>query len=131
MHHAPSNKTTVAEFLAEHVERSGMSHADIANDAGFLHPRMIEIMCDGRAKVPINKVLPLANTLGINTAEFCRRVLAEYAPDLLPVVIALFDDAIPTGNPMAFERAIDMLRAKQTDVHAFPAFDDFPQLESQ
>ena len=81
MFNASRNKMTVAEFLSDHVQRSGMTRAAITTDAGFLHPRMVEIMCDGRAKVPINRVLPLAKTLGIDTAEFARIVLAEYAPD--------------------------------------------------
>lgn len=103
---------TVAEFLTEHVERSGMTMATIATDAGFLHPRMIEIMCDGRAKVPINRVLPLAKTLGINTAEFARIVLTEYSPDMLDFVLGLFDDPDLIGSPLAFERVIEKLRGE-------------------
>ena len=110
MFNASRNKITVAEFLAKHVELSGMTMAAIATDAGFLHPRMIEIMCDGRAKVPINKVLPLAKTLGINTAEFSRIVLTEYSPDTLDFLLGLFDDPSLIGSPVAFERVIEKLR---------------------
>lgn len=107
---ATSSKTSVAEFLAAYVDRSGRSHGEIAKDSGMLHPRIIEMMCDGRAKVPINRVLALAATLGINAAEFARIVLAEYSPDTLAVVIALFEEPILLRNQLAFERVIEQLR---------------------
>ena len=115
MFNALRNKITVAEFLSERVQQSGMSHEAIATDAGFLHPRKIELMCAGRAKVPINKVHALSETLGIDAAEFARIVLTEYSPDTLDFVLRLFDDPNLIGSPVAFERVIGKLRGEEAD----------------
>lgn len=81
---------TVAEYLGEEIEASGRTAQDIADAIGYDSADVIKAFTRGTAKVPVNKVGPLARALDIDAAYFLRLVLAEYMPDTL----AAIDDAI-------------------------------------
>ena len=72
---------SVAEYLADQIEKSPKSQLEIAAEAGFETPNIITMFKQGKTKIPLNRVGPLAIALGINPRHLLRRVLEEYMPE--------------------------------------------------
>jgi hypothetical protein len=58
----------------------------------------------GKTKLPINKVGPLAKVLGIDPVDLLRRVMAEYMPDTYEAVQEL------VGKSFITEREMEIIR---------------------
>lgn len=72
---------SVAEYLADQIDQSPKSQSEISQEAGFDNPNIITMFKQGKTKIPLNRVGPLATALGINPRHLLRRVLEEYMPD--------------------------------------------------
>lgn len=72
---------SVAEYLADQIEQSPKSQLEIAEEAGFETPNIITMFKQGKTKIPLIRVGPLAIALGINPRHLLRRVLEEYMPE--------------------------------------------------
>lgn len=75
------NHQSVAEYLADQIEQSPKSQLEIAEEAGFETPNIITMFKQGKTKIPLIRVGPLALALGINPRHLLRRVLEEYMPE--------------------------------------------------
>ncbi len=76
-----TNHQSVAEYLADQIEQSPKTQMEIAEEVGFETPNMITMLKQGKTKIPLNRIGPLAIALGINPRHLLRRVMQEYAPD--------------------------------------------------
>lgn len=72
---------SVAEYLADQIEQSPKTQLEISEEAGFEKPNIITMLKQGKTKIPLTRVGPLATALGINPRHLMRRVLEEYAPE--------------------------------------------------
>lgn len=63
------NDSRVARFLTGVINSSPKSQVEIARDIGFEKPNMITMIKQGRTKLPISKVLPVADSLDLNARE--------------------------------------------------------------
>lgn len=75
------NHQSVAEYLADQIDQSPKSQLEIAQAAGFDTPNIITMFKQGKTKIPLIRVGPLAIALGINPRHLLRRVLEEYMPE--------------------------------------------------
>ena len=75
------NHQSVAEYLADQIEKSPKSQLEISEEAGFEKPNIITMLKQGKTKIPLNRVGPLAIALDINPRHLLRRVLEEYMPE--------------------------------------------------
>lgn len=75
------NHQSVAEYLADQIDQSPKSQSEIAQEAGFDTPNIITMFKQGKTKIPLIRVGPLAIALGINPRHLLRRVLEEYMPE--------------------------------------------------
>ena len=71
------NVTTMnaAQFISQHVEsqaRRGIALVQIAREAGYENPNMIEMFKCGAAKIPLDRVLLLARALNADAPTFFR-----------------------------------------------------------
>jgi transcriptional regulator with XRE-family HTH domain len=95
-HEVVGHKETVAAFLTRQIALCGKSQIDIARAAGYNKPNIITMFKQGRTKVPLAKVGPLATAIGIDPGYLFQLVLQEYAPEtweaieavLLPTLLA-------------------------------------------
>src|SRR5580692_1380515 len=72
---------SAAQFVSQHVEsqvRRGMTLAEIAREAGYEKSNMIEMFKCGAAKIPLDRVLPLARALDANPAALFRLAMLQY-----------------------------------------------------
>ena len=103
--------------LAEVIERlleqlkatSGKTQRDVANEIGYENPNIITMFKQGRTKVPLNVVGPLAEALEVSPAYLMKVALQEYAPN----TFAAIQGAL--GRPLAdWERKILDVVAEET-----------------
>jgi len=78
---ATLHRPTVAAFLAREIDASDKTQLQITAEVGFDSPNMISMVKQGRTKVPLARVGPLAQALGIDPAYLFRLVMQEYLPD--------------------------------------------------
>ncbi|MCF6369500.1 hypothetical protein [Rhizobium halophilum] len=62
-------QTPIARFIQEHADRSCYSYEEIALLCGFKTSDMIYMFMRGERKVPLDKVAPLAEALGCDSAQ--------------------------------------------------------------
>ena len=74
---------TVAQFLTKAIATSGKTQSEICADIGYSKPNIITMFKQGKTKVPLDKIGPLARALGVDGREFFRMVLGEYMPETL------------------------------------------------
>ncbi len=74
---------TVAQFLTRAIKASGKTQSEICADIGYSKPNIITMFKQGKTKVPLDKIGPLARSLGVDGREFFRIVLGEYMPETL------------------------------------------------
>jgi transcriptional regulator with XRE-family HTH domain len=62
----------VAEYLTAMINVSGVKQADLAKAVGYGPVNMITMIKQGKSKVALDKVIPLAKALGVDPAYFLR-----------------------------------------------------------
>jgi predicted XRE-type DNA-binding protein len=65
-------KPPAPAFLVEAIARSGMSNAEIARALGFTRPNVVAMLKSGLMQLPLDRVVPMADLLGIDRAELMR-----------------------------------------------------------
>ncbi len=82
-----TKKTTAAAFIAERVNASNKTPGEIAREIGYEgRESMIAMIASGRSKLPINKIIPFANAIGVDPVFLFRLVLGEYSPETLETI---------------------------------------------
>jgi hypothetical protein len=80
-HMSKQSKITVAAYLDIQIAVSDISQKDIATAIGYDKPNVITMIKQGKTKLPLNKVGPLAKVLGIDPVHLLRLAMSEYHPD--------------------------------------------------
>lgn len=76
-----STQCQVAKFVSEKIQMIGKSQKDIAEQAGFDKPNMITMIKQGRTKLPIAKIGPLAIALETDPVHLLKLCLSTYHPE--------------------------------------------------
>ena len=84
-------------YITPYIDNSGKMLREIANDIGYKKHNMISLIKTGEAKLPLNKVPLLAQSLNINPIN----LLENYLRIEMPELHALFS----TYYPELFEKA--------------------------
>jgi transcriptional regulator with XRE-family HTH domain len=63
-------------------EEAGLTQMDVANRLGLKYYAFISQVETGFSRVPHEKMEPWARVLGVEPAQFARRLLAFYEPEL-------------------------------------------------
>lgn len=80
------NLPTVREFLGRYVDMSGRPQCHIAAEAGFTSPQMFNMVLKGRVRLPLDRLEPVAEVLGIDAAQLLRIWFNEYHPATLRLI---------------------------------------------
>lgn len=72
---------TVAEYVTTQLEFCNKSQAQVATEVGFEKPNVITMIKQGKTKLPLNKVGPMARALGVDAVFLFGLVMNEYFPD--------------------------------------------------
>ena len=82
---------TVASFIRERLNASSLSAHAVASAAGWGSETVLELIMQGRTKLPINMVRPLAEALGVSPATLLRLVMREYMPETYREIVQILD----------------------------------------
>lgn len=86
----PARRSSVAAYLEQAIERSGLPQTEIAEALGYDQPNIISMFKTGRTKVPIEIIPKLAELLGVSELYFLKLALAEYHPEMWMVIERAF-----------------------------------------
>lgn len=95
-----AKRVTVAEFIDRQIEMGDVSQKDIAAALSYDKPNVITMIKQGKTKLPINKVGPLAKALGVDPVHMLRLVMGEYMPDTWESVQDLIGKSLVTEGEM-------------------------------
>jgi len=98
-------RLTVAEFLADRIADIDKTQREIAQECGFEHPNVITMFKNGRTKLPINRVAPLAKALDVDPAYLLRLVLSEYMPESWECIEDIMQSTVLSANELLLVRA--------------------------
>lgn len=79
-------RTTVAEYLTAQIDLCGKSQLEIAREVGFEKPNVVTMFKQGKSKLPISRVEPMARALGVDPTFLYSLCMQEYEPDTWPMV---------------------------------------------
>lgn len=79
----------VAEYLNQQIALSGIPQIEIAERLGYDKPNIITMFKQGKTKIPMNKIAPLAKVLGIDPVHLLRMAMLEYSPETWEVLESL------------------------------------------
>ncbi|WP_051002477.1 helix-turn-helix domain-containing protein [Magnetospirillum molischianum] len=77
---------SVQDYLTKQIELSGAPQRQIAKDAGFSSPQMLSMIKKGDARLPMDKIEPLAIVLGVDPARFMQIWFNDYHPFYLRLI---------------------------------------------
>ena len=80
-HMTKQKKISVAAYINMQIAVSGVQQTEIAAALGYSKPNVITMIKQGKTKLPLNKVGPLAKVLEIEPVHLLRVVMEEYWPD--------------------------------------------------
>lgn len=72
---------TVADYIAQQVNLCGKPQMEIAREAGFNKPNIITMIKQGKTKLPMAKVGPMAKALGVDPTFLFQLAMQEYEPE--------------------------------------------------
>lgn len=72
---------SVAEFVAQKIEASAKSQAQIAKEVGYDRPNVVSMIKSGNCKLPVGKIGAFAKALEVDPAFLFRLVMLEYSPE--------------------------------------------------
>lgn len=93
-----STQCQVAQFVSEKIQTAGKSQKDIAEQAGFDNPNMITMIKQGKTKLPLAKVGPLAAALGTDPVHLLRLCLSTYQPETWAAIAPLLVSALTSDE---------------------------------
>lgn len=97
---------TVAQYLTAQIELSPKTQLEIAKDAGLSTPNLITMLKQGRLKLPIAQIVPLAKALGVDPIHLYKMAMQEYQPETWEAIQAIINQPIVTANEMTIIEVI-------------------------
>lgn len=86
--------SSVAHFIASRIEASGQLQKDIAEKVGFEKPNMITMVKQGKTRLPIDKIGPMAQALEIDPVALFAMCMAEYHPNTWKAIAPFLESAM-------------------------------------
>jgi transcriptional regulator with XRE-family HTH domain len=91
---------SVAEYISLQLEACGKAQREVAEQAGFEKPNMITMIKQGKTKLPLAKVGPMARALGVDPIYLFQLAMSEYLPETWEAIEALRDQPLLTENEL-------------------------------
>lgn len=110
--YTPTKATSVAEYITAQIMLCGKDQVQIAQECGFNKPNVITMIKQGKTKVPLERIGPLAKSLGIDPVFLFKMVIGEYLPTLMESIEAILDGPVLTINEMEF---IEVIRSSKVN----------------
>jgi transcriptional regulator with XRE-family HTH domain len=90
--------SNVATYIASRIEASGQLQKDIAEKVGFERPNMITMVKQGRSRLPIDKIGPMAQALEIDPLALFSMCMHEYYPNTWKAIAPCLESAMTASE---------------------------------
>lgn len=100
----PVTPTTVAEFIADRLAIIDKTQREVAAECGFETPNVITMFKQGKTKVPLDRIGPLAKALNVDPAHLLRLALQEYMPETWSSIEEILHSTVLTKNELELVR---------------------------
>lgn len=97
----------VARFIASRIEATGQLQKDIAAKVGFDQPNVITMIKQGKTKLPLDKVGPMARALETDPVQLLQMCMEEYHPATWKAIAPFMETAMTEDE----RRLLNALRA--------------------
>lgn len=77
----PIKASTLAEYLEMQIHLCNKSQAAIASEVGFPSANVLSMIKRGKTRLPLNRVGPMAEALGLDSSHLFKMVMKEYNPE--------------------------------------------------
>ena len=101
-----ATKLTVAGFLNTKFASSDVRQNRIAKQIGYDHPNVLTMFKQGKTKLPLNKVGPLAKALQTDPMHLLRLVMSEYMPETWESLQDLVGTSLVTKKELELLQAV-------------------------
>lgn len=88
------NTSLVARFISNRIDELGKPQKEIAEEIGFEKPNMITMIKQGRSKLPLGKIGPMANALEICPVQLLKMCFYEYFPETWKAIAPFMESAL-------------------------------------
>ena len=100
-------RSKVAIFIAERIETTGQLQKDVAAKAGFAKPNIITMLKQGKARLPLDKIGPMAQALETDPVHLLLICMEEYHPSTWKAIAPFMELAMTADE----HRLVNALRA--------------------
>lgn len=100
----PVTPVTVAEFIADRLATIDKTQREVAEACGFETPNIITMFKQGKTKVPLDRIGPLAKALDVDPAHLLRLALQQYLPETWSSIEDILHSTILTANELELVR---------------------------
>lgn len=107
--------TTVANFINESIRKSGKTHRQITGIVGFLGLDMIPRIAKGTERVPLHKVGPIADALGVDPLYLFSLVMQEYYPETYDSLSRVLKGLELTEDELKFLRTLRRMEEENNE----------------
>lgn len=97
---------SVAEYVTLQIEASGKLQSTIAKEVGFDKPNVITMIKQGKTKLPLGKIGPMARSLGVDALHLMKITFLEYFPETWEQI-----ESAVAGQLILTENELDVLNA--------------------
>lgn len=97
-------RITVAEFIADRLAILDKTQREVAEQCGFETPNVVTMFKQGRMKVPLDRIGPLAMALDVDPAHLLRLAMGEYMPETWHSIEEILHSTILTANELELVR---------------------------
>jgi hypothetical protein len=89
------NALAVKEFLSQHLDGSGISLGDLANNGGAGEEKLLELVMGGRAKLPLDRVMSVSAFTGCDPQQLFRASLEQfYSTEVVELFVKMLGPAV-------------------------------------
>jgi hypothetical protein len=93
----------------------------MAAELGYSKPNMISMIKFGQTRVPLNKIVQFAKTLGVDPVHFLRIVMMEYHPQTWEVIEEVIGGHLISENET---KILDIIRSTAQGIDIAPENDE-------
>jgi hypothetical protein len=108
--------TTVAYFINESIRKCGKTHRQITGEVGFISLDMIPSIAKGTEKVPLHKVGPIADAIGVDPLYLFSLVMQEDFPETYDSLCPILKGLELTEEEMRFLRTFRKMQEEEKRV---------------
>lgn len=104
----------VKDFLTHHIEACGRSNLEIAEQVGFPRSNVISMLKSGATRLPVNRIVAMANAIDVDPAVLFRLTMEEYMPGFLAVIDQVYAaEALSPEEREMVQRARTVARGRK------------------